>query len=89
MLWYAPKDSNLELTGYKPGTLTVELRAHIVVVYKTYCRRKLNHSKFFMKEVFNISELVRDTRLELVRYTPRDFKSLASADSANPAYHSL
>ena len=27
--WYAPKDSNLELTGYKPGTLTIELRAHL------------------------------------------------------------
>lgn len=28
MYWYTIKDSNLELTGYKPGTLTVELMVH-------------------------------------------------------------
>ena len=30
--WYAIRDSNPELTGYKPGTLTVELMAHKLAV---------------------------------------------------------
>ena len=29
--WYIARDSNPELTGYKPGTLTVELAMHMVV----------------------------------------------------------
>lgn len=31
-IWYAIRDSNPELTGYKPGTLTVELMAHKLAV---------------------------------------------------------